>query len=105
MLEVFDRIRRVAPELCSLEEVQRRHVKGVLKAVNDNKAHAAEILGIGRTTLYRILEENEVLGNKWCHTKRRAMKHKLYSWRSGCWLPDLSKEDQYHQSIFGSFDE
>jgi DNA-binding NtrC family response regulator len=48
------------PELCSLEEVQRRHVLRVLKAVKDNKAQAAEILGIGRTTLYRFMLENEV---------------------------------------------
>jgi len=49
------------PDLRSLEEVQRRHVQRVLKVVKDNKAQAAEILGIGRTTLYRILAEDEAL--------------------------------------------
>jgi DNA-binding NtrC family response regulator len=42
-------------ELCSLKEVQRRHVQRVLRHVKDNKGLAAEILGIGRTTLYRML--------------------------------------------------
>jgi DNA-binding NtrC family response regulator len=49
------------PDLSSLEEVQRRHVQHVLKVVKDNKAQAAQILGIARTTLYRILE-NQALG-------------------------------------------
>ena len=47
------------PDLSSLEEVQRRHIQHVLKVVKDNKAQAAEILGIARTTLYRLLAENE----------------------------------------------
>lgn len=42
-------------ELCSLEELQRRHIERVLKRVKDKKGQAAEILGIGRTTLYRLL--------------------------------------------------
>jgi transcriptional regulator of acetoin/glycerol metabolism len=46
------------PDLCSLEEVQRRHIPRVLMLVNDNKVQAAEILGIGRTTLYRLLAGN-----------------------------------------------
>jgi two-component system, NtrC family, response regulator HydG len=46
------------PDLCSLEEVQRRHIQRVLMLVNDNKVQAAEILGIGRTTLYRLLAGN-----------------------------------------------
>jgi len=47
------------PDLSSLEEVQRRHIQHVLKVVKDNKAQAAEILGIARPTLYRILAKNE----------------------------------------------
>jgi DNA-binding NtrC family response regulator len=47
------------PDLRSLEEVQRRHIQHVLKIVKDNKAQAAEILGIGRTTLYRFLSEGQ----------------------------------------------
>jgi DNA-binding NtrC family response regulator len=47
------------PDRSSLEEVQRRHVRRVLKAVGNNRAEAAEILGIGRTTLYRILANDK----------------------------------------------
>ena len=42
-------------ELCSLEVVQRRHIQRVLRHVKDNKAQAAQILGISRTTLYSFL--------------------------------------------------
>jgi DNA-binding NtrC family response regulator len=42
--------------LMSLEEAQQLHVQYVVDAVGGNKARAAEILGIGRTTLYQILE-------------------------------------------------
>lgn len=39
----------------SLEEVQRRHVMRVLEAVGGNKARAAQVLGIGRATIYQLL--------------------------------------------------
>jgi DNA-binding NtrC family response regulator len=39
----------------SLEEVQRRHVMRVLERVGGNKAQAAEILGVGRATIYQLL--------------------------------------------------
>ena len=41
----------------SLAELRREHVRQVL-AVAHNLTHAAAILGIGRTSLYRILKEH-----------------------------------------------
>jgi DNA-binding NtrC family response regulator len=41
--------------LLSLEELQRRHILRVLQVVGGSKPRAAEILGIGRATLYQIL--------------------------------------------------
>ncbi len=41
----------------SLDEVQRRHVLQVLEGVGGNKARAAEILGIGRATIYQLLSK------------------------------------------------
>jgi DNA-binding NtrC family response regulator len=41
--------------LFSLEEMQRRHVVRVLERVGGNKARAAEILGVGRATIYQLL--------------------------------------------------
>jgi two-component system response regulator HydG len=45
------------PELASFEEVERRHIDRVLRAVSGNKAAAARILGINRVTLYRKLAQ------------------------------------------------
>ncbi|MCB9638408.1 MAG: sigma-54-dependent Fis family transcriptional regulator [Myxococcales bacterium] len=43
-------------ELETLEEVEKRHILRVLRAVEGNKAKAARVLGLGRKTLYRKLE-------------------------------------------------
>lgn len=47
------------PELLPLTEIERRHSRWVLEQVRGNKSKAAEILGITRSTLYRILGESE----------------------------------------------
>jgi two-component system response regulator AtoC len=44
----------------TLDEVERRHVLDVLRALGGNKAEAARVLGIGRKTLYRKLEAWQV---------------------------------------------
>jgi DNA-binding NtrC family response regulator len=41
--------------LLSLEEIQKRHILRVLEGVGGNKARAAEVLGIGRATIYQLL--------------------------------------------------
>ncbi len=41
----------------SLEELQRRHILRVLEGVGGNKARAAEVLGIGRATIYQLLSK------------------------------------------------
>jgi len=41
----------------TLEEVERNHILGVLKETEGNRSKAAEILGIGNTTLWRKLKE------------------------------------------------
>lgn len=43
----------------SLEEIQRRHILRVLDAVGDDKRNAAEVLGIGISTLYAFLAKNK----------------------------------------------
>ena len=44
------------PDSTRLEEIEKFHILDVLQKVNGNKTKAAELLGIGLTTLYRKLE-------------------------------------------------
>jgi len=48
----------------SLDELQRRHVLRVLSRVDGNKARAAEILGIGRATVYQLLSKWKIEGSE-----------------------------------------
>jgi two-component system NtrC family response regulator len=41
--------------LLTFEELQRLHLQCVLEYVGGDKSRAAEILGIGRSTLYSLL--------------------------------------------------
>jgi DNA-binding NtrC family response regulator len=45
-------------EVLPLAELDRRHARRVLDHVGGNKVRAAEILGISRVTLYRLIAEN-----------------------------------------------
>ncbi len=45
------------PERPTLEELERRYARQVLRETGGNKSRAADILGIDRKTLYRILGE------------------------------------------------
>jgi DNA-binding NtrC family response regulator len=48
-------IERDDEEMVTMETVQQRHLLRVLNRVEGNKAKAAEILGVGRNTIYQIL--------------------------------------------------
>ncbi len=48
-------------ELVPLDEIERRYIVHVLRAVGDNKKMAARVLGLDRKTLYRKLERYRLL--------------------------------------------
>ena len=52
--------RSQAARLTSLEEVEREHVANVLQATNGHKARAAEILGVSRPRLDRLLRKYDI---------------------------------------------
>ncbi|MGH7719261.1 MAG: helix-turn-helix domain-containing protein, partial [Gemmatimonadaceae bacterium] len=48
---------RAEEPLCSLEELERRHIDAVLRRVNWHQGRAADVLGISPKTLYRKIRE------------------------------------------------
>jgi DNA-binding NtrC family response regulator len=50
-------------DLLSFEELQRRHLLRVLEKVGGNKARAADILKVSRTTIYEMLSKMENTGS------------------------------------------
>ncbi len=48
-----------APPPVALRELNRRHIESVLQKTGGNKLQAAQMLGIDRRTLYRILERSK----------------------------------------------
>jgi transcriptional regulator with PAS, ATPase and Fis domain len=50
--------------LLSLEEMERRYVREILEQVGGNKVRAAEILGISRATVYKLLADRGSLKDK-----------------------------------------
>jgi DNA-binding NtrC family response regulator len=42
----------------TLDEVRKHHIQKVLQMCNGNRLHAAQILGIGPTSLYRYLKRD-----------------------------------------------
>jgi DNA-binding NtrC family response regulator len=53
-------VRTAASPLPSLDEMTRQHLARVLTATGGNKKRAAEILGVDRRTLYRMLERYDM---------------------------------------------
>ena len=74
-----------APNFPTLAEVEYDYVIKVLKACDGNRARAAEILGIGRATLYRLI------------ARKNADEHSRESteMRYGSWKQPLHKADQF----------
>jgi len=46
-----------------LNEVRRQHIRRVLESCDGNRVRAAQLLGIGRTSLYRFLKRSEKKGS------------------------------------------
>ena len=55
--------RRKNVELLTLDELERRHIRRVLKITDGNRPRAAKILGINVSTVYRKLEKYNLVEN------------------------------------------
>ena len=55
--------RRKNVELLTLDELERRHIRRVLKITDGNRPKAAKILGINVSTVYRKLEKYKLVEN------------------------------------------
>jgi len=51
------------PSVLTLDELERRHVLEAVRLLGGNKARAAQVLGIDRSTLYRRLAEYQTAGS------------------------------------------
>jgi DNA-binding NtrC family response regulator len=47
-------------EVLTIDELERRYIRRVLKLVGGNKSRAADVLGLDRRTLYRRLDRDGV---------------------------------------------
>lgn len=56
----FEFTNTISTSLYDIKEVESRHIKNILRLTNGNKTKAANLLGIGLTTLYRKLEEYKI---------------------------------------------
>lgn len=56
----------------SLDDVRKIHIQKVLQMCNGNRLRAAQILGIGRTSLYRYLKRDGYDTSPWARTTGAA---------------------------------
>jgi DNA-binding NtrC family response regulator len=52
---------RLFDDLPTLAELEGRYLRHVLRAVGDNRSHAARVMGVDRRTLYRMAERHGLL--------------------------------------------
>ncbi|SDK84383.1 sigma-54-dependent Fis family transcriptional regulator [Natronincola ferrireducens] len=64
----------------SLEEVEKKHIEKIVKKTEGNISLAAEILGIGRNTLYRKMKKynTECIKLEHCSKKEQQTKGKMF---------------------------